>query len=58
MLAIAEKMLAYWRYVREFTAAKRDRPGDDFASELLADHEEHPEELSYNEVESILYGLS
>ena len=33
---IAEKMLAYWRYCRDFTAAKRDDPADDFASELIA----------------------
>jgi cytochrome P450 len=55
---IAKNMLAYWRYVREFTAAKLDNPGDDFASELLADHVAHPDELTYREVESILYGLS
>jgi cytochrome P450 len=57
-VAIANKMLAYWRYVREFTAIKRQDPADDFASELLADHEANPDQLSYNEVESILYGLS
>ena len=57
-VAIAENMLAYWRYVREFTAAKLESPADDFASELLADHLAHPDELSYREVESILYGLS
>jgi len=55
---IAEKMLIYWRYVRDFAAWKQANPGDDFASELLADHEAHPDELSYREVESILYGLS
>lgn len=55
---IAENMLAYWRYVREFTAAKRQTPADDFASELLADHDANPDDLSYREVESILYGLS
>lgn len=55
---IAEKMLAYWRYCRQFTAAKRDDPGDDFASELLAAHEADNEELTYREVESIIYGLS
>ncbi len=55
---IAEKMLAYWRYCRDFTASKRDDPGDDFASELIAAHEEKPDDLSYLEVESVLYGLS
>ena len=57
-IEIANNMLAYWRYVREFTADKQHNPGDDFASELLADHAEQPDLLSYREVESILYGLS
>jgi len=55
---IAESMLDYWRYCREFTASKRDEPGDDFASELLAAHAEHPDDISYREVESVIYGLS
>ncbi|MGD9704112.1 MAG: cytochrome P450 [Acidimicrobiia bacterium] len=55
---IAEQMVAYWRYCRDFTAAKRDDPGDDLASELLAAHREAPESLTYREVESIIYGLS
>lgn len=55
---IAEHMLSYWRYCREFTAARADDPQDDLASELLAAHREHPDQLSYIEVESIIYGLS
>lgn len=55
---IAEKMLAYWRYCRSFTAAKKANPADDFASELLAAHEADETELTYREVESIIYGLS
>ncbi|MEE9416393.1 MAG: cytochrome P450 [Acidimicrobiales bacterium] len=55
---IAEKMLSYWRYCREFTARKHDDLTDDFASELLADHDANPDDLSYREVESIIYGLS
>ncbi len=55
---IAESMLDYWRYCRDFTASKRDQPGDDFASELLAAHADHPDEISYREVESVVYGLS
>ncbi len=55
---IAEKMLAYWRYCRDFTASKRDDPGDDFASELVAAHLENPDDITYREVESVIYGLS
>ncbi len=55
---IAEHMLAYWRYCRDFTASKRDNRGDDFASELIDAHEANPDDMSYREVESIVYGLS
>jgi cytochrome P450 len=55
---IAEHMLSYWRYCREFTRQRSVEPQDDLASELIAAHREHPDELSYREVESIVYGLS
>lgn len=55
---IASQMLEYWRYCRTFTASKLENPGDDFASELLAAHQENPQDLTYREVESVIYGLS
>ncbi len=55
---IAKNMLAYWEYCRDFTAKKRTDRGDDFTSELLAAHDADETELSYHEVESIVYGLS
>ena len=55
---IAEKMLKYWRYCREFVAQRATTKADDFTSELLLGHEQHPDELGYREVESIVYGLS
>ena len=55
---IAEQMLAYWRYCRDFVSEKRDPRGDDLASELITAHEENPGDMTYREVESIIYGLS
>jgi len=55
---IAQHMLNYWRYCRDFTAAKRDERGDDLASELIDAHEVHPADMTYREVESVIYGLS
>ena len=34
-VAIAEGMLDYWRYCREFVASRREQREDDFTSELL-----------------------
>ena len=55
---IATQMLSYWRYCRDFTASKRDQRGTDLASELIDAHEANPDDLTYREVESIIYGLS
>ena len=55
---IAADMVSYWRYCREFVAQKREHRGDDLASELITAHENHPDDLTYREVESIIYGLS
>ena len=55
---IAEKMLAYWRYCVAFVAMRMREPADDFTSELLAIHKRDQAELSYKEIESVVYGLS
>ena len=55
---IAENMLRYWRYCREFVAMRMREPADDLTSELLAAHQANPDDLSYREVESVIYGLS
>lgn len=57
-VAIAEKMLSYWRYCREFVARRFANRKDDLTSELLNAHEADPSELAYREVESIIYGHS
>ncbi|MEM9521702.1 MAG: cytochrome P450 [Actinomycetota bacterium] len=55
---IASDMVSYWRYCRDFVADKRNHRGDDLASELITAHEENPADMTYREVESIIYGLS
>jgi cytochrome P450 len=55
---IANNMLRYWRYCREFVATRHKERADDLTSELLTAQEQNPDDLSYREVESIIYGLS
>jgi len=55
---IARNMLRYWRYCRNFVAKRHREPADDLTSELLSAHEANPDDLSYREVESVIYGLS
>jgi cytochrome P450 len=54
----AESMAAYRRYLRGLVAAKADDRADDFASALLAIHDEDPEALTHEEIASILFSLS
>lgn len=54
----ARNMTAYRRYLRELVAAKNRDRDDDFTSALLAIHDEDPEQLSHEEIASILFSLS
>jgi cytochrome P450 len=54
----AENMATYRRYLRELVASKANVRGDDFASALLAIHDEDPEALTHEEISSILYSLT
>src|SRR3954471_4825783 len=54
----ATSMAAYRGYLRELVAAKATDRGDDFASALLAIHDEDPEALTHEEIASILFSLS
>src|SRR4051794_39961857 len=54
----ATSMAAYRRYLRELVAAKATDRADDFASALLAIHDEDPDALTHEEVASILFSLS
>jgi cytochrome P450 len=54
----ARGMAAYRGYLRELVASKVDDRADDFASALLAIHDEDPEALTHEEIASILFSLS
>jgi cytochrome P450 len=54
----ATSMAAYRAYLRELVARKADDRADDFASAMLAIHDEDPEALSQEEIASILFSLS
>jgi cytochrome P450 len=54
----ARHMTAYRRYLRELVTAKADDRADDFASALLAIHDEQPDALTHEEIASILFSLS
>ena len=55
---VANNLLAYWRYVAAYVAMRKENPVDSFTSELLEAHAASPEGLTYDEVVSIVYGLS
>ena len=54
----ARNMAAYRGYLRALVKGKVDDRADDYASALLAIHDEDPEALSHEEIASILFSLS
>ncbi len=54
----AENMAAYRSYLRTFVADKAREPDDKFTSALLAIHDEDPDELSLEEITSLLFALT
>jgi cytochrome P450 len=54
----ATSMAAYRAYLRELVARKATDRADDFASALLAIHDEDPDALAQEEIASILFSLS
>jgi len=54
----AENMAAYRSYLRELVATKAKTRQDDFASDLLAIHDEDPGALTHEEIGSVLYSLT
>jgi cytochrome P450 len=54
----ARNMAAYRGYLRALVKSKVDDRADDYASALLAIHDEDPEALTHEEVASILFSLS
>lgn len=57
-VAIAESMVAYWRYCVAHVERRKNEPADDLVSELLAVHAADADALSVAEITSVLYGLS
>jgi cytochrome P450 len=54
----ARNMAAYRGYLRALVAGKDSDRADDYASALLAIHDEDPDALSHEEIASILFSLS
>jgi cytochrome P450 len=55
---MATQMAAYRNYLRDLVRRKHEMPGDDLTSDLLAIHDEDPEQLTEEEIASILFSLS
>jgi cytochrome P450 len=54
---VAEGMAAFWRYTEELATDRRERPRDDFTSELVRAIDANGEPLTQAEACTILFGL-
>jgi cytochrome P450 len=56
-IQVAEGMAAFWRYTEELAADRRERPRDDFTSELVRAVDGTGQPLTQVEASTILFGL-
>lgn len=54
---IAEGMAAFWRYCENLANTRRERPSDDFTSDLVHTPDTEGRPLSQQEVSTVLFGL-
>lgn len=54
MIPVAHDMVAYWNYIHELLDMRRENPGDDFPSDLLALQAEGAE-ITTDEIAGVLY---
>jgi len=57
-ISIAQSMVGYWKYCIAHVKMREENPEDDLTTELLEARSKHPDELSLDEISSVLYGLS
>ncbi|MCU1594972.1 MAG: putative cytochrome hydroxylase [Frankiales bacterium] len=57
-VAVAENVVAFWKYCEEHVAHREAEPGNDFTTDLLAWRAEHPDEVSFNDAVSIVYSIA
>jgi cytochrome P450 len=57
-IAVARNVVAFWRYVEGFVTRLDGDRGDDFTSDLLRYHDEHPDLVTIDDIVNITYSLA
>lgn len=57
-VAIAHRLVAFWKYTERFVAGRREDPRDDYASDLVRIYRADPTALTLPELTSFVYGLT
>ena len=55
---VAENVAAFWRYTNAFVADRLADPRDDFTTDMVRHHLEHPDEFTERDVAAVLFGMS
>lgn len=51
------QVIDFWNYCGELVEARRQQPGDDYPSHLLAAHDRDPESISLQEIQNLTFGV-
>jgi len=51
------QVIDFWNYCGELIEARREQPGDDYPSHLLAAHAKDPDSISLQEIQNLTFGV-
>ncbi|MGE3600370.1 MAG: cytochrome P450 [Dehalococcoidia bacterium] len=57
-IAIAERLVAFWKYTEAFVATRLAAPQEDYTSDLARIHLQDPQALTLPELTSFVYGMT
>jgi cytochrome P450 len=55
---VAGNVVAFWNYIEDFIRIRDDERRDDFTSDLLRYHDEHPDAVTLDDVVNIVYSMA
>lgn len=55
---VARNVIAFWHYIERYVNERDAHRSDDFTSDILGYHDEHPDEVTLDDVVNIVYSMA
>ncbi|MDQ1431537.1 MAG: hypothetical protein QOF40_2139 [Actinomycetota bacterium] len=55
---VAKNVIAFWQYIENYVNQRNQDRGDDFTSDVLRYHDEHPDEVTIDDIVNIVFAMA